>query len=482
MKPTINISHVNFWDWLLQDVSISINDHHIVWLIGENGCGKTTLAKLISKKLKPISWYINSSHTVTYVTQNLITHGTVTIASYLHNWLESRETYRADEVLEQVWLWKINRKQLVDHLSWWQKTRLTIARWLLHQTKIMILDEPSNHLDIEWIEWLSQRMYTFDGLIVLISHDRALLDEVCDWVIGKIWLTRHIVDWGYTDWIEFEDSYRENRAVDLANRNKRRQQLINQIKEFQRRSQISDSPMWWSLIRARQKLLERFESTSKPYVAPMHKPNISFVWTDIERLLIKLHAITLYKPTTRHPLIKNFTASVHGGQKILISWPNGSWKSTLLSYILSKSEWVDVRTEKYIYIDQHYSLLNNDRKIYDVVNHLAKHRYRAEHEIKAVIFSAWISKEMLWSRVNELSRWQKSRLIMAIVSQANYDLIILDEPTNHCDISTREVLEKALQNYEWALLLVSHDRYFIQQLRFDEERVLGEKVKMKRSL
>ncbi len=396
-------------------------------------------------------------------------------------------------------MWDIELDRLISDLSWGQQRKIAFAKLLLQERMILLLDEPTNHIDAATQEWLVRFLNTWKGMIILISHDRALLNEVCTTIVEIADHQAHIYDGNYDAYkIEKEHRY-QNALADHTIRLKRKRKMELRIADLKQRASVYDNPKRGRLIRSREKLFER-EIISKEAPKPTTHKNLTtnlsggthrgkFILS-VERAPDGIQQLVreMYDRIDPKQNIQKVQRSsdvqgseIYGTDRLLISWPNGCGKSTLLKAIRQYIVWSDVKSVsirlapelRICMIDQHLTELNPTAKVLDEFIAKAGTGYADERLAKSVLKQFGLGEEHRRRRVKDLSYGQRVRLRFAQISTNTYDLLILDEPTNHLDIPTRETIEQALIDYEWALILVSHDEYFIQQMMITQVVELG---------
>lgn len=504
---TIHLNNLTYYtgDQLLYDqLNLSLTGNKIIWFIGANGVGKTTLFNLIMKKIKPDTGHVTVVGDIGYLPQELSFSNTVTIRGYLSNYIAGdREEYKIISVLDDLEMWDVELERLISDLSWGQQRKIAFAKLLLQECQILLLDEPTNHIDAATQEWLTIFLRQWNGMIILISHDRALLNEVCTTIVEIADQQAHVYDGNYDAYkIEKEHRY-QNALADHTVRLKRKRKMEQRIADLKQRASVYDNPKRWRLIRSREKLFER-EIINKPAEKPINEKKLTtslaggthrgkFILSierapdGIQQLIREMYTLLpsskegsgevgwVKLPWTKHII------ELYGTDRLLISWPNGSGKSTLLKAIRQHISWSDVNAVtirlasdlRICMIDQHLTELNQSAKVLDEFIAKAGAGYGDERLAKSVLQQFWLGEEHRRRRVKDLSYGQRVRLRFAQISTNTYDLLILDEPTNHLDIPTRETIEQALIDYEWALILVSHDQYFVEQMMITQMVELG---------
>ena len=353
------------------------------------------------------------------------------------------------------------REQLFDKLSGGEKTRVNLARLILEDTDILLLDEPTNHLDLRATEWLEEYLDKFKGTVLTVSHDRYFLDKVVNRIVeiqsGKAEF--------YSGNYSFYVVEKERRYEEKLRQYEKEQAKIEQLEKAAEQMRIwaySGMDKTFKRVKSMEKRIERMRTTDRP--TKERKMEVRFGEREFrgdEVLTIK----GLTKSFGDRTLFSNLGLEVAGGERIALLGDNGSGKTTLLKILLGEEEpdAGKVRmgpTVKVGYLPQHVHFDHPERNLVDTLiyeqdctaqtarNRLAAFKFRGEDVFKPV---------------SALSGGEQSRLRLCMLMDEKINLLILDEPTNHLDIQSREWIEEAVEEYEGNLLFVSHDRYFIDR-------------------
>ncbi len=380
---------------------------------------------------------------------------------------------RAREILSRLGLHDL--EQLAGSLSGGQKKRVALARLLIEAPDLLLLDEPTNHLDLEMIEWLENYLSTLNKTVLLISHDRYFIDNVCD-SIGELDFDRiHIYKGNYAYYLEnkAEREFRESREIDKANN------LLRTELEWMRRQPRARGTKQKARIDSFYSLEEKANSAR-----PDEKMQITMQMSRMGSKILELENVC--KAYGEKVLLKDFSHTFKRGEKIGIVGPNGSGKSTLLNMIMGtvKPDAGRIKageTMVFGYYSQDGLHLPEDKRVIDVVKDIAEYVETGDGNYMAVNqflnhFRFKGSKQHTF--VSKLSGGEKRRLYLLTVLLKNPNFLILDEPTNDLDIVTLNLLEDFLQHYQGCMLLVTHDRYFMDRL-VDHIFVLEEKGNVK---
>ena len=353
------------------------------------------------------------------------------------------------------------REQLFDKLSGGEKTRVNLARLILEDTDILLLDEPTNHLDLRATEWLEEYLDKFKGTVLTVSHDRYFLDKV----VGRIVEIQGGKAEFYSGNYSFYVVEKERRYEEKLRQYEKEQAKIEQLEKAAEQMRVwaySGMDKTFKRVKSMEKRIERMRTTDRP--TRERKMEVRFGEREFrgdEVLTIK----GLTKSFGERTLFSNLSLEVAGGERIALLGDNGSGKTTLLKILLGEEEpdAGKVRmgpTVKVGYLPQHVHFDHPERNLVDTLiyeqdctaqtarNRLAAFKFRGEDVFKPV---------------SALSGGEQSRLRLCMLMDEKINLLILDEPTNHLDIQSREWIEEAVEEYEGNLLFVSHDRYFIDR-------------------
>src|SRR5262245_20795518 len=365
--------------------------------------------------------------------------------------------YRIERVLEGLGFSKQSFTQEVAKLSGGQQNRLLLARLLLAEPDLMLLDEPSNHLDIDATEWLENFLIESDQAILVISHDRYFLDRVTNRTLELYQGTVESYPGNFTQY----NRLKAERLEVQRRTYEKQQEEISKMEDFIRRYHFGDRHQQ---AEDRRKKLERIERVDPPReiaAPPMGFPAASRTGD------IVLRVEKLAKGFPGKPLFANLSLDVLRGEKWGILGPNGSGKTTLLRCLLGELEPDDGRIifgtgVKPGYFDQMLTGLDEEIHVLDVVR--PSHKESVEQQRRDLLARFGVTGDMVFQKVASLSGGERNRTALARLSASDANFLILDEPTNHLDLWARGALEKALCAFDGSVLFVSHDRYFLNQV------------------
>ena len=497
----IKIKNLEFdWETILKDIDFTLNKTDRVSIVWSNWAWKTTLLKVLTWEIKWYDWSIDNVWNLTlwYLKQihsdndnklvreelkeaftdiiemekslsileqkmweepeniQIIEDYTSMLEQFNNIWWNDFNN-KIHNVANWIWIFELLNKKLSE-ISWWQRTKVALAKVLLESPDILFLDEPTNFIDMWSVEWLESFLQNkWKSWYVIISHDREFLDKTCDKtyeVQPKRWITYYHTNYTWylaeRDKIEkkkLEDYKREQEFID------KEEKLINRFRAWSR--------AWWA--KSREKALEKREIIEAPFIPKKPKFFFSFTWEIPEKVLSFKECFIWRKD----PLFYINEVYLYKKQRIGIVWENWVWKSTFLKTIIWQLEILDWFYSKWKWVKfWYYSQLHEELDFNLTIRQNFEKAWinYPEQNLIWLLSHYLFEREDLDKKVSDLSWWQTSKLLFAILWQKEYNLLILDEPTNHLDYDTRESLEQSLKEFNWAILFISHDRYFVNKL------------------
>ena len=489
---------------IFSNVKMEINDKDHVAIVGRNGAGKSTLLKIISGELSFDSGErtVSKNTTIGYLSQEFIVREDLSIyeemitcfdeiisleadlekLSYeltpeniendsglldrfdrLQNEVLTHKDYHYKSKIESVLYGLDFTKDVFDKkistFSGGEKTRLSMAKLLLSEPDLLILDEPTNHLDMENVAWLENYLSSYNGAIVIVSHDRYFLDKVVNVVynleFGK--LKKYVGN--YSKFLkQYEEDY-EKQLKEFTSQ----QKDIKRLEEFVQKNIARASTS--KMAKSRQKVLDKMELIDNPKKDDK-AANIEFnIKEQSGRDVLMIENLKVGYDGKQVGNAYNF--SVYKGDRIAIVGRNGIGKSTLIKTIAKKQNAIggSVHYGSKVslgYYDQKQAEFESSKTI---LNELwDEYPLMKEAEIRTVLGRFLFRGDSVLKIVRDLSGGEKARLQLAKLMLEKNNLLVLDEPTNHLDITSKQVLEDALENYEGTIVFVSHDRYFINKI------------------
>ena len=514
-----NVSKSYGINTVFENVSFTIEENHRIGFVGINGSGKTTLFKIICDQLAYDEGEIFKSKNlkIGYVEQftckdseKTVLEELLTIKQELLNSEKDTEilqkeieslsciidpTIEEKQKLENLISKKHNieniyaenggytyksiarstlvglgfeEKELelkVSELSGGQKTKLTLAKLLFSNSNLLLLDEPTNNLDITSIEWLENFLLNFKGSYIVISHDRYFLDKVTKETFELESHRLSVYKGNYTKYLQLK----EEKNKTLARKYEATHKEINRLEGVIEQQKTWSQEHNYKTIRNKQKMIDRLESSLEKPDEEMEKMKFHFnVISGGNREVLITRDLT--KAFENKELFQNVNINVYKGENVFIVGPNGCGKTTFLKIILGKlrqdgGEYLLGSNMKIAYYSQASEELNGDSENKTILEYVWNaHQKLTQTEVRKALAIFLFKGEDVNKIISTLSGGERARvaLLMMMLSESNF--LVLDEPTNHLDILSREALEMALQEYEGTMLIVSHDRYFINKL------------------
>ncbi|RII32203.1 ABC transporter ATP-binding protein [Clostridium chromiireducens] len=497
-------------DTILKDITFSINEGDKVGIIGSNGEGKTTLFRILSKELAQDEGevFIDRNRSLGYLAQHLALDTCNTIyeemllvfedlqklekkiadlelkmnepydeknASYheknikdygmAHDLYENRGgyTYKGEisRVVKGLGFIEEDFNKSISTLSGGQKTRVALCKLLLLKPDILLLDEPTNHLDLEAIEWLEEYLKAYKGTVIVISHDRFFLDSVTTSTFQVINGHVNCYNAPYTKSLELmkKDYDAKLKAYNLQQAEiKRQEAIIEKFRSFNREKSIKAAE-------SREKALDKMELVDAPD-KEKSASKIEFE-ASVKSGYDVLHLEKLAKSYGDKKLFSNLSFDLKRGEKVALIGENGRGKTTLFNIIMDK-----VKSDSGVkvlgvnvnvgYYDQEQSNLNLDKTVLNEV--WDDFPELTTSELRGFLGSFLFRGDDVFKEINKLSGGERCRVNLLKLMLSKSNLLLLDEPTNHLDIPSREALEEAILSYDGTLIVISHDRYFLNKV------------------
>ena len=488
---------------VFSNVKMEINDKDRVAIVGRNGAGKSTLLKIISGEIDFDNGErtVSKDTTIGYLSQEFIVREDLSIyeemitcfneiielekelekISYeltseniesnpglldkydrLQNQVLTHKDYHYKSKIDSVLYGLDFDKEVFDKkistFSGGEKTRLSMAKLLLSEPDLLILDEPTNHLDMENVAWLENYLSSYNGAIVIVSHDRYFIDKVVNVVynleFGK--LKKYVGN--YSNFLrQYEEDYEKNLKEYVS-----QQKDIKRLEEFVQKNIARASTS--KMAKSRQKVLDKMEIIDNPRKDDK-VANIEFrIKEQSGRDVLIINDLQV---GYEEQVGQKYNFSVYKGDRLAIVGKNGIGKSTLIKTIAKKQKELGGNIQygskvSLGYYDQKQAEFESSKTI---LNELwDEYPLMKEAEVRTVLGRFLFRGDDVLKIVRDLSGGEKARLQLAKLMLEKNNLLILDEPTNHLDITSKQVLEEALENYEGTILFVSHDRYFINKI------------------
>lgn len=449
---------------LFTNVDLYINRGDKICLVGRNGCGKSTLLKVIAQEIEPddAEFFIQPGVRIGYMPQEPDFSGFKTLREVVEAGLpknEQNQTYRADKLIEYF---AINENQNPEQSSGGERRKAALARALINEPDILLLDEPTNHLDITTIEKLEDLIKKFNGAVIVISHDRMFLDHISQ---TTFWLDRGILrrnNKGFGAFEEWEDQVIEQEIIEQKALNKKIAEETEWLHKGVTARRRRNMGRLRRLQQLRQERREQIKMTGSV--------NLEVETADLRSKLV-IEAKHISKSFGDREIIKDFSIKVIKGNKIGIVGPNGSGKTTLIKLLTKRLEPDSgfVRIGKNLeeaYFDQNRITLDPKKTLWKTLCNEGDHIWVRGHfrHVVAYLKDFLFKPDQAQCPVSTLSGGEKNRLMLAVALAKQSNFLVLDEPTNDLDMDTLDLLQEVLDDYEGTILIVSHDRDFMDKV------------------
>lgn len=449
---------------LFTGVDLYISRGDKICLVGRNGCGKSTLLKIIAGDLEPDDGeiFMQPGARVGYMPQEPDFGSCQTLREVVESGLpaeEAHQTFRADQLIEYF---DINETQHPDVASGGEKRKAALARALINEPDILLLDEPTNHLDIAAIEKLEEIIKKFAGAVIVISHDRAFLNHISQ---TTFWLDRGVLrrnNKGFAYFEAWQDQMIEQEIIEQKALNKK----------------IAEETEWLHKgVTARRKRnmgrlrrLQQLRQERREQIKTVGSVNMEIEMPDMRSKLV-IEAKHIYKSFGARDIVKDFSIRVMKGNKLGIVGPNGSGKTTLLKLLTKKlapdSGFVRIgKNLEEAYFDQNRLTLDPKKTLWKTLCNEGDHIWVRGHfrHVVAYLKDFLFKPEQAQCPVSALSGGEKNRLMLAVALARPSNFLVLDEPTNDLDMDTLDLLQEVLDEYEGTIIIVSHDRDFMDKV------------------
>ena len=494
-------------NYLFDDITFTIGTRDRIGLVGKNGAGKSTMLKILSGNVVSDEGNVikSNDYTIGFLTQDLqATLGKTVLEEamtsfdvlleiekeidHLNNELMIRTDYESDEyanildrhahlherfnflggasvegtvqrILIGLGFEEKDLYRLVDEFSGGWQMRVELAKILLKNPDCLLLDEPTNHLDIESVQWLELFLKNYEGALVLISHDKAFLDIATNRTI-------EITNGGIED---YNCSYSKYLVERIQRRDLVKQAYANQQKEIAKTEEFIErfrsKANLASRVQSRIKMLDKIDRIE---LEEEDNSAINFRFPPAPRSgLMVIESADLQKSYGSKHVLKGIDFSIERGRKMAFVGKNGEGKTTCAKILAGVEPYEGTVTIGHnvsigYFAQQQAETLDGNRTVFETVDDVATGEMRTK--IRALLGAFLFSGDDVYKKVKVLSGGEKSRLAMAILLLQPSNLLILDEPTNHLDMRSKDVLKQAIKSYEGTLIVVSHDREFLEGL------------------
>lgn len=492
---------------IIENVTFSVQDTDKIGVVGVNGAGKSTLFKIITSNLAQDSGevYLAKGCKIGYLAQNSELESSNSIleevlsafshlikmeerikeleklissekneeklSSYMKEYSNLSDNFslnggyeynsRSRGILKGLGFSEEEFELKTSNLSGGQKTRLAMAKLLTEEPDLLLLDEPTNHLDINAVEWLEDFLINYRKGVMIISHDRFFLDRITNKTLEIENCECKLYNGNYTNYIKQKELDREIQLKHYELQQKeiaRMEAFIEQQRRWNREKNIIAAE-------SRQKAIDRMDKIDKPQNLP-DKIKLNFK-VSLQSGNDVLSVDKLSKSYPGRPLFNNLSFKVKKSERVFILGPNGCGKSTLLKILTGKindysGSFQFGHNTKKVFYDQEHSDISLNNTVFDEL--LEASDNLSQTDIRNALAMFLFKGDDVFKEINTLSGGERGRISLLKIMLSGANILILDEPTNHLDINSREVLESSLSDYEGTLIIVSHDRYFIDKL------------------
>ncbi|HMA69606.1 MAG TPA: ABC-F family ATP-binding cassette domain-containing protein [Candidatus Mcinerneyibacterium sp.] len=485
LLTTSNLSKFYGSKKVFEKLSFSISKNQKVALIGRNGIGKTTLFKIILGKLKPDrgSVHVARDAKIGYLPQKIVYEGQKTIIQIMENnfthlkkihkeiikisqnikdnedkYQKLIEEYerkggyeyetKIKKILTGLNLYEIKNRKF-KYLSGGEKMRVGLAQILLNKNDILLLDEPTNHLDLFSSIWLVNYLKGYQGALVIITHDRYVLNNVVDGILD---LSEDNIKYYRGNY----KNYKKQRAMDFKTKKKeyeKQQKKLEKLKSYVRKYKEGNRS---TMAKSREKMIKRIDVIDKP---DLFEYNINLNFNNFERPGKEILNIDNFNI---NGLLEISELTAYRNDKIALIGKNGSGKTTLLRNIFEESDNIDLGYK----VEQGFfqQNLKFEKENIPLMDYLNYKYYMDEPEAREILGYFNFSQDSALKLINNLSGGERARLRFLTLIEDSPNFLLLDEPTNHLDLKFLEILENGLKNYNGSLIIVSHDIIFLKNI------------------
>ena len=483
MIRAINLK-ISYATLIFEKVTFTIGNKEKVGLVGFNGSGKTTLMRILSGIEKPDSGdLLVQNETVAYLPQiyKLEAYGQkeedLMLGEYLESLvtLPSQDMWKIQKILSSLDFKNYDEFQRVSTLSPGEKMKIYLVKLLINEPTVLLMDEPTNHLDINGIIWLESFIKTYNGSIITISHDREFLNSICNKIFEIDEKTLKIYEGNYNNYKEQKIKVLIERYKQINLQEKRRKKFEDMIVRIKKMKEGDKQ------ARALQSARTRFEREVKKNEIFEYK-DLKIKDLDIkgdvhnQKIILNIKNLSFGYEKNNY-IIESSNLVIRGTEKVCLVGSNGIGKSTLFKLIIGelnpKIGTINFGLNlKYAYFSQDQSHLPLEITVRE---YLLQNTDISYTQSFGILDKYLFTKDIQDRLIKSLSPGQKARLSFMIFSLHEYQFLILDEPTNHLDIETKESIENALKSFKGSILLISHDRYFIESLDVDRYITINNK-------
>lgn len=460
-----NITKTILGKTLYKNFSLTIHPKDRIGIVGPNGAGKSTLLGLICQMDFPDEGdIVIEKERIGYLEQAISEDD---LDKTAQEYLKAKK-HEIEGVLAKVGL-EIPQNKIVKDLSGGQKTKLALAKVLAGRPTLLLLDEPTNHLDKDGIETLENIINEFHGAVVVVSHDRKLLNTCVNKIIeidpANQTVSAYPGNFETYKTEKLKHTQRQEELYKVQQQEKKRLEALLKEAQILAARESERGPK----VEAVKKRLER-EIYNQEIPRPQETVNLKSLSLGKNtghagKLLVKLENISLSLGI--QSIFNRAEMEIRGSDRILLEGENGSGKTSLAKLMTGEIKPISGTLKigenvKVSYFDQEHTHLQTDKTVLEYLNSTSGGKLKSNP--RSVLAAFGFRDNEINKSIKFLSHGEQVRLMLAIMSHEEHDLLILDEPTNHLDFSSREILEDAIKNFQGGLIVISHDRYFIEQI------------------
>lgn len=459
---------IKYRQLLFDDLSFKLTPGDKVGLVGLNGSGKTTLFRIIIGEEQPDSGYVNiGKERIAYLPQEFTLPDEM-VGVFLESLVANprHEMHKVTRILHRLGIPNIDIYQDIKTLSYGQKIKLYLTKLLVTDPTVLLLDEPTNYLDLPGILWVEEFVQNFEGMCMIISHDRAFLNNTVNKIFEIDEHKLYEFTGNYEAYLDQKDTLLHRRGIEYRMQERKREKFEARIERIK-------------LFAAGKKQTQQLKAARSRMQREVTRNEISkyketkIIGLDLKGEVHQTKQILKVKNLDFHyqhkPIFKAANFNMYGKEKVWLFGANGIGKSTLIKLIVGdlKPDAGEIKIGenlRWAYFSQDQSHLDPD----DTVQSYFMKKTGIPHTQSFGVLDRFLfPKELHSQRIATLSPGQRARLSFAVFAQQELDFLILDEPTNHLDIRSKEIIEEAFRNYKGAMLLISHDRYFVENIGID---------------
>ena len=443
---------------LIDHQNFNVRENDKIGIIGVNGCGKSTLFKIIGKLEEPDTGDVTyqKHKKVTYLSQELLLNEELTALEQVKMNVKDKDEYVAKSMLQKLGISDVNK--IIKEMSGGEKRKVSIASTLVMETDCLLIDEITNHLDNDTIVFLEKYLIKFNKAIVMVTHDRYFLERITNNIVeiyrGKL----YYYEGSYSRYLELKAERLEN----MISYEKKRQVFLRKEYEWIKRGAIG------RLTKSKKRIENYYNALNEEGLVEDKKISLTSISQRLGRKTIEVNNVS---KSYDKVIIKDFSMNLENDARIGIIGKNGSGKTTLLKLITKQSEpdsgsVVIGETVKIGYFSQENEKLPLEKRVYDFLKEKGEviETVDGTLSITQILEKFLFFKESQYAYISKLSGGERRRLYLLSILVTSPNVLILDEPTNDLDIETLEALEEYLNIFKGAVITVSHDRYFLDKV------------------